>query len=64
LCPVTGRAVAIATEPETDLRPVWSLDGTQLAFERRVDSDRNPGLLYVAEADGTGLVRVTPDALL
>jgi dipeptidyl aminopeptidase/acylaminoacyl peptidase len=61
--PVSGRAVAIVTGPETDLRPVWSLDGTRLAFERRVDGATGPGLLYVAEADGTGLVRVTPDAL-
>jgi dipeptidyl aminopeptidase/acylaminoacyl peptidase len=62
--PVSGRAVAIVTGPETDLRPVWSLDGTQLAFERRVvDSAVSPGLFYVAEADGTGLVQVTPDAL-
>jgi len=61
--PVTGGAVAIVTGPETDLRPVWSLDGTRLAFERRVDSATGPGLLYVAEADGTGLIRVTPDAL-
>jgi dipeptidyl aminopeptidase/acylaminoacyl peptidase len=61
--PTSGKAVAIVTGPETDLRPVWSLDGTRLAFERRVDSATGPGLLYVAEADGTGLVRVTPDAL-
>jgi dipeptidyl aminopeptidase/acylaminoacyl peptidase len=61
--PVTGKAIAIVAGPETDLRPVWSLDGTRLAFERRVDSPTGPGLLYVAEADGSSLVRLTPDAL-
>jgi len=60
--PVTGKAVAVVTGPETDLRPVWSLDGTRLAFQRR-DIATGPGLLYVAEADGSGLVKVTPDAL-
>ena len=38
--PVTGKAVAIVTGPETDLGPVCSLDGTRIAFERRWTAPR------------------------
>jgi Tol biopolymer transport system component len=61
--PVSGRSVAITSGPEIDLRPVYSLDGSRLAFERRMDGATGPGFLYVAEADGSRLIRLTPDAL-
>ncbi len=49
------------TGPEQDLRPVFSLDGTRFAFERKVDDSSGPGLLFVAHADGSGLAQVTPE---
>ena len=61
--PVTGAATAVVTGPETDLDPQWSLDGTRFAFERMVQGDSGPGLLYVARADGTDLTLMTPKPL-
>ena len=62
--PVTGDAVAVVKGPETDLRPIFSLDGTRFAFERKEQQSRfGPGSLYVAKADGTDLIRVTPEPL-
>ena len=58
--PVTGTPTAVVKGPETDLRPVFSLDGTRLAFERR---SAEPAALYVAKADGTGVTRVTREYL-
>jgi dipeptidyl aminopeptidase/acylaminoacyl peptidase len=60
----TGSARPVTTGPETDLNPVWSLDGTRIVFERKVDGDTGPGWLFVSGEDGRGLVRVTPDPLL
>ena len=59
--PVTGAKTAIVTGPETDVHPVWSLDGTRVVFERKVYGDTGDGRLFVARADGTGLVAITPD---
>ena len=59
----TGTAKAVVTGPETDLRPVWSLDGQRFAFERKAQGSSGPGSLFVAKADGTGLTRVTPEPL-
>jgi len=59
--PVSGVTRAVVTGTERDLRPVFSPDGTHLAFER-VASD-NSGRLVVAKADGSGLNVVTPDPL-
>ncbi len=56
--PVTGIAKAVVTGPDTDLAPVWSRDGTRIAFEREVVAG-SAGRLYVAQADGTGLVAIT-----
>lgn len=56
--PVTGASNAIVTGPEYDMDPVFSRDGTRLAFVRR---DANGNHLYVVAADGTGLTMVTPD---
>jgi dipeptidyl aminopeptidase/acylaminoacyl peptidase len=59
----TGSARPVTTGPETDLDPVWSLDGTRIVFERKVGGDSGPGWLIVSDADGRGLVRVTPEPL-
>ena len=56
--PVTGVATAVVTGPETDLKPVWSGDGSHFVFQRQVDSVGD-GRLYVARADGSGLVPIT-----
>ena len=40
--PITGTAKAIVTGPETDLRPVFSLDGTRFAFERKAQGTTGP----------------------
>jgi Tol biopolymer transport system component len=61
--PITGAAKAVVIGPETDLRPVFSLDGTRFAFERKAQGSSGPGSLFVAEAYGTGLARVTPEPL-
>jgi dipeptidyl aminopeptidase/acylaminoacyl peptidase len=55
---VTGVATAVVTGPERDINPRWSRDGTQLAFERKVDGVSGPGLLYVARADGSHVVQL------
>jgi dipeptidyl aminopeptidase/acylaminoacyl peptidase len=59
--PLSGVATAVVTGPETDLAPIWSRDGTRFAFERKVAGPLGPGRLYVARADGRGLVAVTPE---
>lgn len=59
--PATGQSTAIVRGPQTDINPRWSRDGTRLAFERKIDGDAGPGLLYVARADGSGLIQVTPE---
>jgi Tol biopolymer transport system component len=54
---VTGDETAIVSGPEADSGPVWSLDGTRIAFER------GPGRLFVVDEDGQGLTQVTREAL-
>jgi dipeptidyl aminopeptidase/acylaminoacyl peptidase len=63
--PVTGKTTAIVVGPEIDDRPVYSLDGTRVVFERKVEGDGGvrPGMLFVAGDDGRGLVQVTPEPL-
>ena len=63
--PVTGKTTAIIIGPETDDRPIYSLDGTRVVFERKVEGDGGvrPGMLFVARDDGRGLVQVTPEPL-
>ena len=63
--PVTGKTTAIVVGPETDGQPVYSLDGTRVVFERKVEGDGGvrPGMLFVAGDDGRGLVQVTPEPL-
>src|SRR5918994_7185648 len=62
---VSGQPRAVVTGPDLDLQPLWSRDGTKLAFERRatVEPDTGPVSLYVVRADGTGLRMVTPTPL-
>ncbi len=57
--PVTGEVRQIVTGPEADDSPVFSGDGTMLAFHRLVGDGL--GQLVVANADGTGLVPVIAD---
>jgi dipeptidyl aminopeptidase/acylaminoacyl peptidase len=61
--PSTGNATAISSGPENDLRPIFSPDGTMVVFERKVGAGPD-GHLYVAGADGTGLMRVTIDPIV
>jgi dipeptidyl aminopeptidase/acylaminoacyl peptidase len=59
--PATGVTTAVLTGPESDLAPKFSLDGTQLVFERRPEGG-GEGRLHVARADGTALTLLTPEA--
>jgi Tol biopolymer transport system component len=57
--PQTGAESAIVSGPNVDLGPRFSLDGTRLAFERKVDGDRSQ--VYVVRTDGRELTLVTPE---
>ena len=59
----TGVSRPVVTGPDTDLEPRWSLDGTRFVFERRPAGENGPGLLYVARADGSDPVQITPEPL-
>jgi Tol biopolymer transport system component len=59
--PTTGRSTAVIQGPG-DINPRWSGDGTRLVFEREAVAE-GPGLLYVARADGSDLIQVTPQPL-
>ncbi len=61
--PSTGRATAISSGPDTDLRPIFSPDGTKVVFERRVDGAGGQSHLIVTAADGARLARVTTQPL-
>lgn len=58
--PVSGVAKAVVTGWQTDLRPIFSRDGTHVVFERR-EAGSLPSRLLVARSDGSGLVVVTPE---
>ncbi len=60
--PVTGTATAIVTGPEKDADPRFSLDGTQIVFEREAALNRTE--LYVARSDGSQLTKVTPEPIV
>jgi hypothetical protein len=61
--PVTGTSTPIVAGPTIDLDPKWSLDGTRLAFERRLASDSAMATVHVARADGSDIVLLTPEPL-
>jgi TolB protein len=50
----SGAAIAVSNNPEDDVWPVWSPDGTRIAFVSA------PGHLRVVNADGTGQIDLTP----
>jgi len=51
--PATGKATAVITGVAQDSDPVWSRDGTMVAFLRQVGNGN--GQLMIAAADGTGV---------
>ena len=61
LDPMTGQTAALVTGPAFDARPIFSRDGTRFAFARAGEG-RN-ALLFVANADGTNMIQVTPELL-
>lgn len=61
--PQTGQSKAIITGPEADVAPVFSLDGTHIAFARKSLASSTVGVLLVANADGSGVVQVTPESM-
>lgn len=62
--PTTGDARTIVGGSETDLRPIFSPDGTKIAFERQVEAGGGLGHLYVARSDGSAPIQVTTEPLL
>ena len=62
--PKTGTEHAIVTGPTFDQDPVWSLDGTRLAYEQRTKVLTHTGQLVVVDADGSNGRVVTPDGLI
>ena len=53
-----GTRTAITSGPAIDSRPVFSRDGTQLAFLRKEDGSTR---LAVANGDGTGIRTISPE---
>ena len=71
--PSSGRQVRLTRNSVSDRHPSWSTDGSRIAFVRgSVDPQpcigcplerRGPAEIYVMNADGTGLTRLTHDRL-
>jgi len=59
---VSGRSAVVIKGPG-NIHPHWSADGTRLVFERQ-DVASGGGLLYVAGADGSDPIQVTPEPLV
>jgi dipeptidyl aminopeptidase/acylaminoacyl peptidase len=59
--PATGVVTPLVTGPTIDMRPQFSRDGSMLAFERRAGAYESD--VYVIGADGSGLTRVTTEAV-
>ena len=55
--PVTGKATAVVTGNAQDSEPVWSRDGSTLAFLRQVGNGN--GQLMIAASDGSGMRPIT-----
>jgi ABC-type sugar transport system substrate-binding protein len=52
----------LSNNPEVDFRPVWSPDGTKIAFtSRRVTPKGGDQHIFVMNADGTGLTQISFD---
>jgi Tol biopolymer transport system component len=58
--PVSRVATAVVSGNDLDRNPVWSRDGTHLAFERKVGDSSGPGRLYIARSDGGDVKVLTP----
>lgn len=54
----------LVASPEDDNSPMFSPDGTKLAFMRSTDAQHDQWSLMVADADGTNLVQVATEASL
>jgi Tol biopolymer transport system component len=61
--PDTGATTQLTSGPDTDTRPVYSPDGTKIAFERTLAGDATQAVIMVADADGSGLRQATPEPL-
>ena len=61
--PETGATTKLTSGPEKDELPVFSPDGTQLAFKRTLPDAPGTSVLMVAAADGSGLRQATPEPL-
>lgn len=51
--------VALTNDVWANINPVWSPDGTQIAFFSERDGTYNLFALYIINADGSGLERIT-----
>lgn len=50
-----------STQPIDDSAPMWSPDGSRIAFDRTIGvGDKGGSLVYVINRNGTGLTRITP----
>ena len=52
----------LVTGPEDDSDPMFSPDGTKLAFMRSIDAEHDDSALMIADADGTDVVQVATEA--
>ena len=58
--PVTGVTATVVAGPEKDRYPVFSRDGTRIAFVR---AEADGDAVYAADADGRNLVRLTHESV-
>jgi len=57
--PLTGTSKAIVTGPAKDFVPTFSRDGTSFMFLRNVTGETGVDALFVANADGSGVRKLT-----